>query len=153
MGHEKALGAIHSGVFVITTKDGERLNGMTAAWVMRASFDPPLVAVSVGHTRFSHGMIKNSGVFAVNVLSEGQAEVGKHFGFKTGRNTDKFAGVDCAPPSKTGAPILEGIAGYLDCRVVGSFETGDHTIFVGEVVASEVSGKPPLLFRPEDFFG
>jgi flavin reductase (DIM6/NTAB) family NADH-FMN oxidoreductase RutF len=153
MAHDEAFKAIHNGVFVITTRDGDRVNGMTAAWVMRTSFDPPLVAVSVGTSRYSHGLIRESGVFAVNVLSEGQVAEGKLFGFRSGRNTDKFEGLEYGSGA-TGSPILKDIAAYLDCRVVGSIDTGDHTIFVGEVVDSRAHGdRPPLPFRREDFFG
>lgn len=153
MAHDEAFKTIHNGVFVITTKEGDRVNGMTAAWVTRTSFDPPLVAVSVGKSRYSHELIGKSGVFAVNVLSEGQVGQGKFFGFRSGRNTDKFKGVEY-DSAATGSPILKDISAYLDCRVVGSLETGDHTIFVGEVVDSRAhGGRPPLPFRREDFFG
>lgn len=153
MAHEKAVRTIRSGLHVITTKHGDKLNGMTAAWCMRTSLKPALVAVSIGKTRYSHGLIEKSGVFAVNVLSEGQEETGRHFGFKSGRNTDKFEGIEYTK-AKTGSPILKGIASYLDCKVVSACETGDHTIFVGEVLDSEVYDEnPPLLYRHEDFFG
>jgi flavin reductase (DIM6/NTAB) family NADH-FMN oxidoreductase RutF len=150
-GHEQAFRIIHNGVFVVTTKEGDKLNGMTAAWVTRVSFNPPLVAVSIGKTRYSHGMVERSGVFALNILSEGQAALGKHFGFKSGRKTDKLKGIGHTT-AKTGSPILEGIAGYLDCRVAGSCDAGDHTVFVGEVIDSGTYGKQPLLYRHEDFF-
>lgn len=152
MAHDEAFKTMHNGVFVITTKEGDKINGMTAAWVMRTSFNPPLVAVSVGKSRYSHGLIKGSGVFAVNVLSEGQVEQGKHFGFRSGRNTDKFESVEY-DSATTGSPILKDISAYLDCRVVGSVETGDHTIFVGEVVDSQAHDRQPLPFRRKDFFG
>lgn len=150
-GHEQAFRVIHNGVFVVTTKEGDRLNGMTAAWVTRVSFNPPLVAVSIGKTRYSHGMVERSGVFALNILSEEQVALGKHFGFKSGRKTDKLKDI-AHNTAKTGSPILEDIAGYLDCRVAGSCDAGDHTIFIGEVIDSGTYGKPPLLYRHEDFF-
>jgi flavin reductase (DIM6/NTAB) family NADH-FMN oxidoreductase RutF len=150
-GYERAFRTIHNGVFVVTSKEGDKLNGMTAAWVTRVSFNPPLVAVSIGKTRYSHGMLERSGVFAINILSEGQVALGKHFGFKSGRKTDKLKGIEYTT-AKTGSPILEGISGFLDCRVVGSCDAGDHTIFVGEVVDSGAYERPPLPFRHEDFF-
>lgn len=151
-GIEKAFGTIRNGVFVITTKKGEKVNGMTAAWVSRASFKPPLLSVSIGKTRYSHALIKESGVFAVNVLSEKQIAGGKHFGFKSGRNTDKFRDFEYIT-HKTGSPILLDTAGYFDCRVVNTCDAGDHTIFVGEVVDAEAyEDNNPLLYRHEDFF-
>ncbi len=151
-GFEKAFRKIINGVFVITTKKDDRVNGMTAAWVARASFKPPLLSVSIGKTRYSHDLIRESGVFAVNILSGKQVAEGRHFGFKSGRKTDKFRDIEF-DARKTGSPILRNTAGYLDCRVVNSCDAGDHTIFVGEVIDAEASeGVEPLLYRREDFF-
>jgi flavin reductase (DIM6/NTAB) family NADH-FMN oxidoreductase RutF len=151
-GFEKAFRKIFNGVFVITTKKGERANGMTAAWVSRASFKPSLLSVSIGKTRYSHDLIKESGVFAVNVLSDKQIAVGKHFGFRSGKKTNKFEDIEYEI-RKTGSPILRDTSGYLDCKVVNTCDAGDHTIFIGEVVDAEVyEDNPPLLYKHEDFF-
>ena len=150
--HEKAFDSICNGVFVVTTKDGETFNGMTAAWITRVSFEPPLLVVSIGTGRYSHELISSSGVFAVNVLAKGQARLGKHFGFKTGRTVNKLESIPFVQ-GETGSPILEGIAAYLDCRVRSTHEAGDHTLFIGETVASEVYDRTPLPYRHEDFFG
>jgi len=124
---------VTNGVYIITTKCGDRVNGMTAAWVTRVSFKPPMVSISIGKTRFSHNLIKKGGVFAINILKEGQVDIGKHFGFQSGRKVDKFAAIPYDTKA-TGSPILKDTAGYLDCRVVSSCHAGDHTIFVGEVI-------------------
>ena len=144
---------VTNGVYVITTKHADKINGMTAAWVTRVSFVPPLVSISIGKTRFSHDLIKNAGVFAVNILKEGQVEIGKHFGFQSGIKVDKFAAIQYDTKA-TGSPILKDTGGYLDCKVVSSFEAGDHTIFVGEVLDASVDkDAKPLVYRKEDFFG
>ena len=96
-------------------------------------------------------MIERGGVFAINILAEDQKGLGRHFGFKSGRKTDKMEGMDYTV-GESGAPLLKDTAGYLDCRLYSSVEAGDHTIFVGEVVDSSVSGKRPLLYRHADFF-
>lgn len=88
------LDMIVSSVAIITTKSGEKINGMTAAWVAQASFEPPLVVVSIAPERYTHQLIDESSVFAVNILSEGQVELGRNFGSKSGRDTDKFKGVN-----------------------------------------------------------
>ncbi len=149
---EEVFRKVLNGVFVVTTRDGDKVNGMTAAWATRASFNPPMVSISIGKPRYSHDMIMRSGVFALNILSEEQVTQGKHFGFKSGRNTDKFKDIEYTT-CITGAPILKGIAGYLDCKVVNSCDAGDHTIFVGEVLdAGAYEDKLPLLYKHEDFF-
>lgn len=141
------------GVYVISTKLGDKVNAMTAAWVGRASFSPPLVTVSIGKTRFSHDMIKASGIFAINVLGTGNIEVGKHFGLKSGRKTDKFA--DVAYDTKTtGAPILRDCIAWMDCKVISSHDAGDHTLFIGEVLDAGVlsNDAQTLLYDRDNFF-
>ncbi len=148
-----ALRRIIHGVYVISTKNEGKVNAMTAAWVARASFDPPLITISVGNTRHSHGMIKNSGVFAVNVLSAENIPTGKHFGLKSGKKTDKFAGVDYDVKA-TGSPILKDCIAWMDCKVVSSMEAGDHTLFIGEVLdAGVIREAQTLIYDKEKFYG
>lgn len=140
------------GVYVISTAHEGRVNAMTAAWVARASFEPPLITVSVGKTRFSHDMIKDSGIFAVNVVGPDNVETAKHFGLKTGKKTDKFAGVDYDTKA-TGSPILRDCIAWMDCKVVSSVDAGDHTVFVGEVVdAGVLREADTLMYDKESFY-
>lgn len=148
----KAESKITHGVFVVSTRDGDKVNAMTAAWVSRVSFTPPLVAVAVAPKRFSFDMIKNSGVFAVNVMGPDGVDTAKHFGFKTGHKTDKFADVGYDTKA-TGSPILRDALAWMDCKVVKSVEAGDHTLFIGEVIDGDVPGdEEPLVFVREDFY-
>lgn len=144
---------VSHGVYVITTKHNGRVNGMTAAWVGRASFEPPLVTVAIGKTRFSHDMIKGSGIFAVNVLGADNIPAGKHFGLVSGKKTDKFAGVEFDVKA-TGAPILRDAIAWLDCKVVSHHDAGDHTLFIGEVLDGGVlsDGVRPLIYDKESFY-
>ncbi len=141
------------GVYVISTALEGKVNAMTAAWVSRASFSPPLILVSIGKTRYSHDMIIKSGVFAVNVLSDKNIETGKHFGLKSGRKTDKF--LDIAYDTKvTGSPILKDCIAWMDCKVVSYHDAGDHTIFIGEVLDGGVlrEGEETLIYDKERFY-
>jgi flavin reductase (DIM6/NTAB) family NADH-FMN oxidoreductase RutF len=149
----KAQKYIAHGVFVISTVFEGRVNALTAAWVARASFVPALITISIGKTRFSHDMIRGSGVFAVNVLGHEDIETGKHFGLKTGRKTDKFEGMDYET-KVTGSPVLKDCIAWLDCRVVSFHEAGDHTIFIGEVLDGGVKrpGAEPLIYDRDSFF-
>jgi flavin reductase (DIM6/NTAB) family NADH-FMN oxidoreductase RutF len=150
----KAQKYLAHGVYVISTAHEGRLNGLTAAWVARASFVPPLITASIGKARFSHGMILDSGVFAVSILGPGDIELGRHFGLKTGRKTDKFEGIDYET-KVTGSPILKSCIAWLDCKVVSFHDAGDHTIFIGEVLDGGVNrdGAAPLIYDRESFFG
>ena len=148
----RALHKIIHGVYIISTKNDGKVNAMTAAWVARASFEPPLITISIGNTRHSHEMIKKSGIFAVNVISAENIALGKHFGLKSGKKTDKFADMEY-DVKHTGAPILKDCTAWLDCKVVSSIEAGDHTLFIGEVLDGGVIREADtLIYDKEKFY-
>lgn len=148
----EALKKIVSGVYIIGAAEGGRINAMTAVWATRLSFKPQLVGVAIGKSRFTHPMIEESGVFSISVLGPGQLHLARHFGFKSGRDTDKFAGISHVT-KVTGAPILKEALAYLDCKVVSHHETGDHTFFVGEVLDGAVCRVgEAALYRKEEIF-
>ena len=150
---EVAFTALVHGVYVVTTRVGEKVNGMTAAWVSQVSVKPLLVMVSIAPPRYSHTLIKESGIFAINVLTTEQVELGKRFGFKSGRKIDKFAGLDYLIAA-TGAPILPQAYAYFDLKLVSTQAAGDHTLFVGEVMEAKILHPQahPLVFHKGDFF-
>lgn len=149
----EAMRKITHGVYVISTKADDKVNALTAAWVAHASFNPPLVSIAVGKTRYTHDLIKKAGVFAINILGKGGILTGRHFGLTSGKNVDKFLNIEYEV-KVTGSPILKDALAFLDCRVVSSFEAGDHTIFVGEVLeAGILKDEDPLVYRRRDFFG
>ncbi len=103
---DRAFNVQVRGVVVVTTKWGEKLNGMSAAWVSRASEQPFLVMASVYKKNYSHDLINSSRIFAVNYLREGQQRLAIHFGKQSGREVEKFLRVPYFT-EKTGAPILK----------------------------------------------
>jgi len=150
---EVAFAALVHGVYVVTTRLEDLVNGMTAAWVSQVSLKPLLVMASIAPPRYSHRLIKDSGIFAINVLTSSQVDLGKRFGYKSGRKVDKFAGLDYSTAA-TGAPILPQAYAYLDLKLVDTFTAGDHTLFVGEVVDAKIlhPQAQPLVFKKSDFF-
>ena len=150
---EVAFNALVHGVYVVTTRLKDVVNGMTASWVAQVSLKPLLLMVSIAPSRYSHRLIQDSGVFAVNVLADTQVELGKRFGYKSGRQVDKFAGLEYTAAA-TGAPILPQAYAYLDLKLRDSMAAGDHTLFVGEVVAARIlhPEAQPLVFKKSDFF-
>ncbi|MFZ5448139.1 MAG: flavin reductase family protein [Thermodesulfobacteriota bacterium] len=150
---EVAFTALVHGVYVVTTRVGEKVNGMTAAWVSQVSLNPLLVMVAIAPARYSHILIKEAGVFAINVLTAEQTELAKRFGFKSGRKIDKFAGLDWIPAS-SGSPVLPQAYAYLDLKLLHTYTAGDHTLFVGEVVEAKIlhPESHPLVFNKKDFF-
>jgi flavin reductase (DIM6/NTAB) family NADH-FMN oxidoreductase RutF len=150
---EVAFAALVHGVYVVTTRLEDVVNGMTAAWVSQVSLKPLLVMVSIAPPRYSHRLIKESGIFAINVLDDTQADLGKRFGYKSGRQVDKFAGLEWTA-AVTGAPILPQAYAYLDLKLKETCTAGDHTLFLGEVVDARIlhSQAQPLIFKKSDFF-
>lgn len=136
----KALHKIGYGLYVVTSraKDG-RLNGQIANTLFQVTSQPPTVAVSINRSNLTWEFIRESRVFAASVLCEATPMIfiGR-FGFKTGRDIDKFEGVDYKI-GETGAPVvLENAVAYLEARVSQELDVGTHTIFIGEVVNAEV---------------
>ncbi len=146
--------AISTGVYVITVRTRDRINGMTAAWVMQLSFNPAMIAVSIAPARYTHDLIKESGYFCVNALPKGTEDVARHFGFKTGRKTDKFKGITYTN-ALNGSPVLDSAYIYLECKLAHVYEIGDHSLFLGSIVDIGELKKDaePLIFRWESFFG
>ena len=140
-----------NGVSVIGSKQGDQINAMTAAWVCRASIDPPLVMVGIGFKRRSYPMIKESGRFTVSVLREDQVEVARHFGRTPKFGLEKFEDYPYVL-GETGAPLLEDCLAIMECRTVSSFVTGDHEWFVGEIIREDVRNLgEPLIYKHADY--
>lgn len=142
-----ALGAFATGVTVVTTR-GKEPYGMTANAFSSLSLDPPMVLVCIVTGTHGCDSIRENGIFAVNVLTEAQEPLSRYFASRD-RPRTAAAFADVAHRSEaTGAPILDGSAAYLDCRLAGQHEAGDHTILIGEVLALGVdkSARPLLYF-------
>lgn len=107
-------------------------------WKMRTSGIPPMYAISIGHSRYSHKLISESKEFVLSIPGEDLSEQVLYVGTVSGRKVDKFKETGLTPvPSKIVRPplIQECIVNH-ECNVVGQLNTGDHTIFVGEVLVS-----------------
>lgn len=135
-----------SGVTVVTSADGDQRVGITASSFTSVSLEPPRILICVDKRLYTHTLIERSQVFAVNILSEDQLELGMRFAGLLPELADRFAGIECST-AVTGAPILPGGLAWLDCRLVYAYEGGDHTIFVGEVEAAHAQEPgDPLLY-------
>lgn len=111
-------------------------NIITLAWAMPTSISPPLVAVSIAPRRHSHMLIEETGEFVVNIPTMEILEETFFCGTVSGKNHDKFkeAGLTPLPARKVKPPIIKECVAHLECKLHSRFPTGDHTIFVGEVV-------------------
>jgi len=106
-------------------------------WNMNASNSPPMMAIGVAPSRFTHDLIVNSGEFVLAWPGEDLAKATIWCGTHSGRDVDKFAetGLTAVKGTIVGAPLVTECAANLECRLVGQLPTGDHTILVGEVLA------------------
>lgn len=132
-------------VAIAIAKDaGGRYNPITLGWVMQTSIDPPMLAISIGKTRHSLQAVRTAGEFVIALPSELQEAETMLFGTKSGRDIDKLAEASAEThPAKTIDCVLlaEAVANF-ECRLVGKLETGDHVIFVGQVLCSHVNDEP-----------
>jgi len=136
------MGHFATGVTVVTTGRDADFSGLTANAVASLSLSPPLVLVAVERTTHSHQYLLKYRVFAMNILGLDQADLSKRFATHGPKN---FADLGFTIGA-TGAPILGGTLGYVDCRVVEILPGGDHDIFVGEIIAGEARDGDPLLY-------
>lgn len=141
------MGQWPSGVTVVTTLDGNGRAGMTASSFSSVSLSPPLVSICIARNLPMHARVENAGRFAVNILSKDKVDYGRRFAGMLREVTDKFEGVEVTT-AVTGAPILAGTLGWVDCTVWARHDGGDHTIFVGEVLAAGIDRTAaPLLYH------
>lgn len=141
----KALHTISYGLYVITAKKGDRLNGQIANTVFQITSEPPTIAVSLNKQNLTHEFVQAGQGFAVSVLAKDTplSLIGQ-FGFKSGRETDKFAGVNYKL-SQGGLPYLTAhTLAYLEARVKQTVDAGTHSIFIGTLTDAGVllQGEP-----------
>ena len=141
----KALRKIGYGLYIVSSKKGDRFNGQIANTVFQVTSEPPAMAVCLNKQNLTNEFIKESGVFTVSILSkETPMKLIGHFGFKSGREIDKFKNVKYKV-GVTGAPIvLENTIGYLEVEVINSLDVGTHTVFFGKIIDAEIikEGEP-----------
>ncbi|MDI1443147.1 flavin reductase family protein [Polyangium sp. 6x1] len=145
----RVLGQFATGVTVVTTRHEGVPQGMTANSFTSVSLDPPLVLFCADKRARSGMLVAAAGCFAINVLAEEQRHLSDLFAGK-GTDEQRRALLDeIGQEAVTGAPLLPGTLGWLDCRLDRAIDAGDHVVFFGEVVAAGASGPaaPLLYFR------
>ncbi|MHC4911433.1 MAG: rubredoxin [Planctomycetota bacterium] len=134
----ESLFKLSYGMCIISSKKGGRVNGCIANTVFQITPEPPMVAVSINRACLTHEYISESKVFSVSMLSEETPMpfIGK-FGFRTGRDIDKFERTGYKT-GQTGAPIvLDNTVSFLEAEVTESIDVITHTLFIGKIVACE----------------
>lgn len=141
----EVMSAYPTGVTVVAGSDPDGSPyGLTVNSFTSVSLDPPLILVCIGHTSTSHARLVAAPAFTVNVLAAEQEEVALRFA--TEPSEGRFDDIPWQP-SVSGAPLIEGVAAWLECSAYEVLGGGDHSILVGKVERSGVSERPALLFH------
>ena len=127
------------GLYVITSCDGSRVNGQISDALMQVTATPPRVAVSICQFEYTHEMIVKSKVFGVSVLSVlADLKFIGNFGFRSGRDFDKFKNVKYKL-SKNGCPLLlEKTVSHFEAKVIKTIDLKTHTLFIADVLEGEI---------------
>jgi len=126
---------------LVTSRHQEKESIITLAWQSPVSSSPPMAVISVAPQRYSHDIISQSGEFVINVPPFCLLKETVHCGTVSGRDGDKFAsaGLTREPAQVLSAPLVAECIGHLECRVVKEVTAGDHTLFLGQVVAASAA--------------
>jgi flavin reductase (DIM6/NTAB) family NADH-FMN oxidoreductase RutF len=143
----KVAGHFASGVTVVTTRSEGTDYGTTASSVASLSLTPPMMLVCLNQESVTGQAVLRSGVYAVNVLSHGQADLARTFAAKGG---DKFGGVGYRP-GQLGVPLLAGALAHIECRVTDQVSGGTHIVFLGAVESAAAEQGHPLAYYRGDF--
>lgn len=135
------------GLFVLTAKEGEKDNGCIINTAIQVTQDPKQVSICVNKANYTCGMIERTGEFNLSFLSqEAEFEVFKHFGFASGRDTEKFAGYENAARSENGLMYLTGQANAMaSVKVNKAVDLGTHMMFIGDVTEEKVLSDVPSV--------
>lgn len=137
--NRKALYKLSYGMYIVSSRNGDKFNGQIANSVFQVTAEPPRLAVCINKKNLTYEYISRSNIFVISILSVNtpMKQIGL-FGFKSGRDTNKFSDIDYNI-GKTGAPIiLENSIAYIECNTKDSIDVGTHTVFIGEIVYADI---------------
>ena len=143
----KAMYKLSYGLFILTAKEAEKDNGCIINTAIQAASEPNQLSICVNKANYTHDMIQRTGKFTVSVLSQNaQFELFKHFGFQSGRDTNKFEAFEqCARGTNGIYYITEGTNAYISVTVTKTEDLGSHTMFIGEITDMEVLSNVPSV--------
>ena len=134
----KNMAHLTYGIYVLTTRFQDSINGMIASWVSQVSYKPPLCMVAIHPNRYLHELVTRSGCFAIHIISREEKDFLTRF--KGPVSEEKFTSISWEN-GVTGCPILADCIGCMECRVTQSLAPGNHTLFIGEVVKAIFNGE------------
>lgn len=135
---DAVLGRVPSGIYILTVGTGERATGMLASWVMQAGFEPPMVSVAVKLGRYVCDWLSEGQPFVLNLVGQSQGSLLKHFGRGFEPGTPAFDGIPITH-CRRGVPVLADAVGHLECEPVRHVDSGDHRVFLANVVRGRLT--------------
>ncbi|MGH7475161.1 MAG: flavin reductase family protein [Longimicrobiales bacterium] len=140
----RVLGHLATGVSIVAARDPHSgdPHGLTVSAIASVSLEPSLVLVCIEQSADSHELVRTAGAFSINLLADDQERLSRHFAESEGG--EKFRGI-AWHEAVTGAPVLDDVLAWVDCRLWAEYPGGDHTIFVGEVIDANAREGVPLI--------
>ncbi len=136
----QAMGQFATGVTVVTARNKDAVVGLTVNAFCSVSLEPPLVLVCIDLQSNTLSHIRESGAFAVNILTDQQEHLSRCFATSSEERYKHFCHGSYSVAA-TGSPILDGTLAFIDARIVAEYPGGDHAIFVGQVEAMGTNGQ------------
>ncbi len=146
--NKNALHKISYGMYILSSGKDDKYNGQIVNAVIQATSDPATVAVCVNRDNLTHELVENSKVFTLSILSEdAPMNLIGNFGFKSGRDINKFEGVNFKK-GQNGVPIvLDSLVAFLEFELINQMDMGSHTMFVGKVTNRDIlSDENPMTY-------
>jgi len=137
----QAIGALTTGIYVLTVTENGHHHGMSSSWVTQVSGEPVLFSAAVDHNHFSGSIIARTGIFGLNIVGSRGKALEDYFYSPHARRADNLTELAYQLSPKLGVPWLELAAISIEARVTDSFIAGDHTIFVAQPVGVRI-GRP-----------
>jgi flavin reductase (DIM6/NTAB) family NADH-FMN oxidoreductase RutF/rubredoxin len=143
---KKTFHKISYGLYVVCSKNGGKTNGQIANALFQVTSEPPTIAVSINKKNLTHEYITNSKVFSVAILDKNTplTFIGT-FGFKSGRDINKFDNVDFKLSTTNVPIILDHSIGYLEAEVINQIDVGTHTIFIGKITDAAIQSQGSVM--------
>jgi len=145
----KALHKISYGLYIICSKDGEKINGQIANSLFQVTSKPPTIAASINKQNLTHEYIEKSNCFTVSILSENtpMSFIG-NFGFKSGRDIDKFKDVKYKLGNAKVPMVIDNVLACIEAKVIDKIDVGTHTVFISTVEDAEIlSEDKPMTYE------